>query len=341
MSVCNNNINIDKSQTEVEEKFVFRKLQSMTLSKAYYFLGEDSKGHRVDNCGTFLEFHINEEESKLAVANFCKDRLCPMCNWRRSKKIFAQVSSVMDVAEKDGFRFLFLTLTVKNCKYHNLQESINCLLEGWSNLRHKKAFKDRVCGSFRTLEITVNRERGEFHPHLHIILAVRPDYFHKAYLSQREWGNMWQECCRLEYNPVIDIRAVKSGNLDVTEGVQTGSQEMRFHSAIKEVSKYIAKGTDYLDEDDFEETLVRVSHLLDGISHRKLNSFTGVFKDIARKLKLDDMEHGDLVHTETEIRSDVAYMVVRYSWNSGIHSYDQHIDFDVINGICMFIATED
>lgn len=324
----NNNIILNNCQIEVDESFLPRKLKSLTLAEVYDALGESSRSRRVENCGSFLEFHINDTEQKLHSANFCKDRLCPMCNWRRSKKIFAQVSSVMDSLEKKDYRFLFLTMTVRNCKFSDLETAVSLLLDGWRNLYRSKEFKKSISGAFRTMEITINKEEGTFHPHLHCILVVEPSYFHKGYISQRKWCELWQKACNLDYIPVCDIRTVKSGNLDSVEGIDSAMPKViTYKSATKEVSKYIAKGSDYL-EGSFEEICLRVSYLLEAIISRRLCSMIGVFKTEARLLKLDDIENGDLVHVDDdEVRPDVSYVVVRYHWRIGFY------ESEVIDGV--------
>ena len=48
-------------------------------------------------CGDTLVFVRNEKGKKrLHGANFCRNRLCPMCNWRRSLKMYSQVSQITD-----------------------------------------------------------------------------------------------------------------------------------------------------------------------------------------------------------------------------------------------------
>lgn len=50
-----------------------------------------------------------------------------MCAWRRSLKIFGQVSKVMDHVEKNyNYRYIFLTLTVKNCYGEDLKDTLDC-----------------------------------------------------------------------------------------------------------------------------------------------------------------------------------------------------------------------
>ena len=48
-------------------------------------------------CGDTLAFLRDASGKKrLHSANFCRNRLCPMCNWRRSLKMYSQVSQITD-----------------------------------------------------------------------------------------------------------------------------------------------------------------------------------------------------------------------------------------------------
>ena len=297
-----------KLQEEVATKFQPKKEASLLLSEVYRKLDLISRAVRVFGCGSYLEYHVTEQEKKLHTANFCKDRLCPMCNWRRSLKIFGQVSQVMNELEKQGYQFLFLTLTVKNCSASDLPDTVQMLFDGWRKLYNKKGiFQKSVSGSFRSLEVTRNIRTSFFHPHLHVILAVRPDYFSgRNYISQAEWGHLWRSCCDLDYDPVIDIRKIKPGS----EGLS---------GAVAEVSKYAVKATDFL-KGSMDDMTSYVISFLSALSRRRLCSFTGCFIDIRKQLSLDDVENGDLVFVESDrLREDVAYMVVRYFWRSGFY----------------------
>lgn len=304
----NSNTILSALQAELDSKFSPKKEQANILSDVYSALDLKSRSSRVSGCGSFLEFHVTESEKKLHQANFCRDRLCPMCNWRRSLKIFGQVSRVMDVLEADGYRFLFLTLTVRNCSADELSDTVQMLFDGWRVLYHENArVKRSVCGSFRSLEVTRNNRTGLFHPHLHVILAVKPDYFSgRHYISQVEWGQIWRSSCSLDYDPVIDIRVIKP-NSDGISG------------AVAEVSKYAVKSSDFLDG-SMSDKVSFVSAFLAALTGRRLCSFTGVFGKVRRDLKLDDVETGDLVNVDgSDLRPDVSYLVVRYSWRSGVY----------------------
>ena len=336
-------------QGEISEKFAPKKARSLRLAGMYAELSQmyehvdgaecrkarifSNKADRVENCGSILEFHVTEQEKKLHTANFCRDRFCPMCNWRRSLKVFGQVSQIMDVLEGRKYRFLFLTLTVRNCSGEDFPRTVQMMFDGWrtlynnyfrkNNVLKGVALKGIVCGSFRSLEVTINHKTGEFHPHFHVVLAVKADYFHKNYLKQEQWAEMWRKSCGLDYKPIVDIRTVKP-----KPDKKTG--EMSIASAVAEVSKYAAKDEDYIprsdDELDGQFSLVGYDRtyylrvLLQGLRGRRLVDMTGCFREVKNQLALDDVESGDLVHVDgDELRQDVAYLIVRYHWRNGVY----------------------
>lgn len=98
-------------QDEVAGRFAPKKALGMELSRVYELLCLYRRADRVSQCGSYLDFGILPDGTKkLVKANFCRDRLCPLCNWRRSLKLYSQVSQVMDVLESRGIVFFFLRL---------------------------------------------------------------------------------------------------------------------------------------------------------------------------------------------------------------------------------------
>lgn len=305
-----------KLQDEVDTKFVPKKKDALLLADVYDRLGLDGRMARVADCGSFLEYHVTPGAKTLHAANFCKDRLCPMCNWRRSLKIFGQVSQVMDELERQQYRFLFLTLTIRNCISEDLSPTVQLLYDGWRQLYHKhKIFRRSIEGTFRSLEVTRNPKDGSYHPHLHVILAVRSDYFRCGYIPQSEWSYMWQSCCGLDYMPVVDIRTIRPNDKGLS-------------GAVAEVAKYAVKSSDFLrgTPDDMART---AWDFLTALSGRRLCSFTGVFAKIRKQLALDDIESGDLINVDgNDLRDDVAYMIVRYRWAAGFYERSVELPSD-------------
>lgn len=303
-------------QDEVDSKFLPKKKHALLLADVYNRLGMDGRMCRVADCGSYLEYHVTDDAKMLHTANFCKDRLCPMCNWRRSLKIFGQVSQVMDVLEGQQYRFLFLTLTVRNCSADDLPATVQVLYDGWRMLYNKKSiFKKSVEGTFRSLEVTRNAKTGTFHPHLHVILAVRLDYFRCGYIPQSEWAKLWRSCCDLDYDPIVDIRTILPN-------------ERGLSGAVAEVSKYAVKASDFL-RGSMDDMASYVWTFLTALSGRRLCSFTGVFAKVRKQLALDDIESGDLIHVDgSDLRDDVAYMIVRYRWAAGFYERSVELPSD-------------
>ena len=326
----NNSIKMTSCQSPIEkelaDKFEPKKLASEPLVLSYYRLGMDKRAETVASCGTFLEFAeyvgasgglplgaSRSSEYKLHKANFCKDRLCPMCSWRRSYKIFGQVSKIMNVIA-DKYCFLFLTLTVINCKGTELSETLDKMSKAFNRMFHLKRIKNAVRGFFRALEITYNEDNNTFHPHFHCVLAVPKSYFKGSmYIQRDEWLEMWQKSMNDPRITQVDIRKAKDKH---NRDNKTASEALA--SAVAEVAKYTVKSSDYLKKDEsLTDSLVRT--FSDVLYHRRLVALSGCFKEAHKQLQLDDVENGDLLHLNDNIRPDVAVQIYRYGWSCGCY----------------------
>ncbi len=304
---------VDKNKSGKEIDWEGKKLKNLELAESYKRLGL-KKAYRVEECGTLLSFKIIDEDlKKLFKANFCKDRLCPMCIWRRSMKIFGQVSKVMDRALEDKeYRFLFLTLTVKNCIGEELSSEIDRMFNSLKLLFKRKEVKGIVIGYFRGLEVTYNEECDTYHPHFHIILMVNKSYFKKSdkYLTQKDWTNLWKDCLKVDYTPIINVKAFKTASKEQTR------------KSICEVAKYTVKDNDYLFE-DIKMTDNTVAILNNALKGRRLIAFGKEFRKIHKELNLDDAEKGDLINTDVDdtIRPEIEEIIENYKWNFGVKQY--------------------
>lgn len=297
-----------------------KKINNVILAYSYkrIYIGtaKANKYLNVLNCSTYLEFrrYIETQERRLHSANFCKDRLCPICNWRRSMKIYSQAAAVMNKAVKD-YDFVFLTLTVKNVKGDDLKDQIDKMMNGFKLLTKRKEFKNAFKGFFRALEITYSKKRDDFHPHFHIILAVNKSY-HKSkfYLKQKDIVALWRDVMDLDYNPVIDIRKFKADT----------KQELS--KSLCEATKYTVKDADYIiknkdGEINYKRTDRVVKFFSEALAYRRLIAWGGVLKDIYKSLNLDDAEKGDLVITGEEDSVTGLYIIEKYKWSVGMNNY--------------------
>jgi plasmid rolling circle replication initiator protein Rep len=316
----------DITKSGKERPWREKKLKTIELAESYRRLG-NKKYYRIKECGTYLEYKrfLETLDFRLNRANFCKVRLCPMCSWRRSLKIFGQTSKIMNTAlEEKEYRFLFLTLTCKNVNGEDLSNQIDELFKAFTKTTRRKQFKQSVKGWFRALEVTHNLDKSSvnydtYHPHFHMVLMVNESYFKdtRIYLTHKDWVELWKSCMSIDYEPFINIKAFKSGTKEETE------------KSVAEVAKYAVKDDDLIIKDESgqvdEELTDDAVFILDkALANRRLTAFGGKLREIQQELKLDDLEKGDLVLTDNEdeeLREDLEYLIESYYWKVGYNQY--------------------
>lgn len=295
----------------ITNRFGPKKIDSLKLADIYSRLGLLSRAERVSHCGEFLEFaHMYDYETglftnigKLINANFCRDLLCPTCQWRKSLKQVSVLSRVLnDESIKGHYRFLMITFTVPNVNYDDLNKGIDKLYSGFDRLMHKKKYKSVIKGYFKSLEVTINQYKNTFHPHLHVLVLVplsyKPSY--KSYISHDELLNDWRDSCRDQSITQVDIRLAYLKN--------SKSEKFTLESAALEICKYAAKVPSYLYTDEI------IYFLINGLSHRRTVSFGGVIKDTLKLLKLEDFENLDLVNIDDVVPDPVMTLIIKYGW---------------------------
>lgn len=272
------------------------------------------KADNVRSCGEVLKFKKREDGLlKLEQAWFCKSRLCPMCNWRRSIKHSSQVIKIVDEAVKKypKGRFLFWTLTTKNVfTGDELKDELTRMNTAFKLMMKYKKVEKNMLGYLKATEVTVNSKDGSYNQHLHILVFVRPSYFKGTgdnYISQSELTEFWKKALKIDYTPIVNIKAVKAKATEKEKGVI---------GAVYETAKYPVKSIDYLT-DNHEENLQRVDDLEKGLKRKRLISFGGIFKEIRKELQLDDVETGDLIKTSSEEDEELTtgqVIVARWNW---------------------------
>lgn len=300
---------VDKNQKGKDRNWRGRKVLSLKLADIFEELNyKKSLVERVATCGDTLRFIRQEDGSlKLYQAYFCKNKLCPMCNWRRSMKYSYQTSRIVDEAinQEPKGRFLFLTLTVKNVPGAKLNETVSQLTQSFDRLFKRVKVQKNLIGFLRSVEVTHNEKEDTYHPHIHVLLMVKPGYFNSKdnYITQEEWGELWSQSLKVDYVPMVDIRAVK----------ETGKG---LKGAILETAKYPTKPIKL----DVENKQV-VDDLYNGLYRKRQLGYGGLFKKIKKQLQLDDVENGNLVQTSGE-ENDLSSgtKIVAY-WNATKQNY--------------------
>ncbi|VLI19306.1 plasmid rolling circle replication initiator protein [Streptococcus pneumoniae] len=311
MAEVKNQVFQDISKNGKNRQWREKKLRNIELASQLEILGYRSF-ERVYQCAEVLKFvEQMDGTKKLYQSYFCKNKLCALCNWRRSMKYSYQASKVVEEAmsRQSKGRFLFLTLTVKNVTGQELNQSMTDILRGFNRLMKYKKVDKNLIGFLRASEVTYAKRLNTYHPHLHVLLMVRPSYFQAKtdYINQIEWTELWKKAMKLDYTPMVDIRAVKA---DKGKGLK---------GAILETAKYPVKPFDVIDEKtDFtaQEKLQIVDDMLTGLHRKRQIGFGKLFKDIKKELELDDLEDGNLVKTgeNTESRSTGREIVAIWNW---------------------------
>ena len=315
----------DYSSTGKERPWKLHKKENLRLVELYkkarikdINLISDSRLFYLEHCGDTLTFLQNAEgKKKLKTANFCRMRLCPMCQWRRSLKMFGQVQKITDkILEQDkSTRFIFGTFTIKNCVAEDLETCINILNNKFLYLvsRNKtfapaKKLKQNLLGYLKAVEVTYNSKDKTYHPHLHVIFAVKSTFFKNSsnYMTKKEWIELWQKALNVDYKPQTDIRVIKTN---------TGK-------AVAEVAKYPVKTAPILSLND-DEAVEVLKTLTLSLNKKRFVSYGGIFKTIKQELKLADVETDkDLVNTDVEQQerfNAVTAVLFRYNFKFGCY----------------------
>lgn len=314
----------DFSTTGKERPWKLHKRENLRLVEIYKMTKEkklnlisDSRLFDLEHCADTLLFMQNAEgKKKLKSANFCRLRLCPMCQWRRSLKMFGQVKKITDkILESDkSIRFIFGTFTIRNCDAKDLEACIDNLNKKFRYLvassltfAPAKKLKQNLLGYLKAVEVTYNTKDKTYHPHLHVIFAVRNTFFSssKYYMSKKEWINLWQQALGVDYKPQTDIRAIKSGTA----------------KAVAEVAKYPVKTAPILKLDD--EAVEVLKTLTMSLNKKRFVAYGGIFKTVKQELKFQDVETDkDLVNVDIEQQerfNAVTAVLFKYNFKFGCY----------------------
>ena len=257
----------------------------------------DKYAQRIDSCSQLLDFRlvpnsdIGQLELRLSAAHFCRSPGCPICQWRRSLKWKARALKALPLVVSDyaNYRWLFLTLTQRNCSVTDLRETVTEMNKSFARLTKLKQWS--IEGWIKSLEVT-RCEDGSAHPHFHCLLMVPSSYFNRGYINQKEWTNIWRRSARLNYNPQVYIRAIKKEQNPIV--------------LIPEILKYSLKESDLYKSKEFLLEVTRQLYKMRSIS------VGGILRSYMKRV---EEESEDLIHMdETETKSEVDEGHLYFGW---------------------------
>lgn len=273
-------------------------------------------------CGDFTQFLGDKtmEKLKLIAGNFCKNRFCPMCAWRKAKKDGLIISILMKYLKFELKKeFIFLTLTTPNVQGFELEEEIKNFNNSFKKLMKRTEVLKATKGYIRKLEVTydkfetINKElwqkkkayyqkRGlsigdpnptydTYNPHFHIIIAVNNSYFTQTsqYINQQRWLELWREATGDNSIMQVNVKKVKAND----------------NKEVAELAKYGAKDSDYLTSQEVFDIFYKA------LKGKQVLTYNGLFKDalaLFKDGKLDKYKEVD--------PTEYVYMLL-YKWGFG------------------------
>ena len=281
--MLNNTEKIEKNQDE----FKFLERPSEKKAKINDFLEKiknkvsEKMSLKIFECGDIIGFLKSKgEKIRLHGGNFCNNRFCPLCSWRKAKKDGYLLMLLFSVAQKIHKKeLIFLTLTAPNVVSELLEMEIKDFNKAFKRLSEIREFKNICKGYVRKLEVTYNAKKNTYHPHFHVVIAVNKSYFTdtKSYINQEKWLEMWQVAKR---NPKITQVDIRKARIDDMKDVY-------------EMATYSAKASDYLYSEDTFDTFYNA------LKGKQLITFNGLFKEILKEIKVG--EHSELIESDGEI----------------------------------------
>ena len=283
------------------------------VAELYKQAGYEKYPERMHECAQTLNFdRVLLDDGKTAIrlnsARFCRVRFCPVCQWRKSRMWTARIKKNLPriVEDHPTAKYLFLTLTVRNCEIEELKSTITQMNKAWGRMVKRKKFP--AIGFVRSLEVT-RGEDGSAHPHFHCLLMVTSTYFGRGYLSHKSWVELWRSCMRLDYDPIVNIKRVKpkgkKGSGEITAAI-TG--------ALVETLKYSVKETDLIMDADWLDKLTNQMHKVRTVS------LGGVFKQYMSEEDPEDLIHDGEELKETEIVIEDSNPLI-FDWFTNVKRY--------------------
>lgn len=287
-------------------KWSEKKTSSIAIAHRMIEAGFRKRGYLMLDCGKFIEMKYCPDcgKSFVSSAMMCRDRLCPTCQWRLSIRRFAEMCCTLSYIEDlDEKNTAFWTVTLRNCPIDQLKFTIQRMNEAWHRVLSRKTFKHHVSGWARSLEVTYNPERNDFHPHFHIIVMT------DGVLSEGEFYTVlrkeWKESLRISYDPITDFEFIKDR--------QNRLDNDAFIHAVSETYKYTMKSKSLL-----EMPLSAFKGYVNGIAGVRVASYGGKIKEARKLLGYDDNENEEEVsRSKCECGADLQVALLQWSLEAG------------------------
>lgn len=204
-----------------------------------------SIANKIDGCeGNHMV--LVDDRRCILVPYQCNNRLCPLCNSRRSIIRFTRVLRAMGKKpdpELRSYDLRFATITIRNVEPNELRSSLSNLLSAWKRFRQRDhTWSLKVQGYIWNAEITYNRDRDNWHPHIHALMDG-------TYYGHHHFSYRWSQYVRprgLIASSTDSVSVVRAYYYETDENgkkhkVKNLTTAIDFLKAIVEVTKYQSK----------------------------------------------------------------------------------------------------
>ena len=281
---------------------------------------------RILSCRTHIKAVMGGNDGHIVETYSCGNRFCPACAKSLSVKNNLKISTILSylsdssvIKKLDGYdrkfdkcNFIFITLTVPNCKGEDLASTIDAVNAGFKRFSELKMFKKISLGYIKKLEVTLNcvsEEGSKIYPYSPVSnVHCNDDYdyyneftgvinkYSDAVAKKMKAGD--HKIVGYNFHPHLHVLvAVKksygsNGHYYLTQDdiAEMWSKSMRQSNlvvdvravddnAVAEISKYCAKKEDYL------LTSQVFKFFYDGLYRKKFLSFSGIMKSAAKLFK--------------------------------------------------------
>lgn len=214
--------------------------------------GREAKADKIEDCHARPVIVLEEERRRYETDFHCNHpKLCPFCSKAESARRVRAYRAAIEKALIDH-RIQFFTLTAPSADAGDLEAMSRMLWDAWGKLRRRQSMK-AVVGAITVMECTANHGDRTWHPHLHVLLAVK-----SRKEADHNWSRIHDDWVALTGGELTNFKVVtkepygKKAEMGIgdTANLLTGASTTRLQGATMEVLKYMAKFDDLLELND-------------------------------------------------------------------------------------------
>lgn len=233
----------------------------------------------VKSCGDVVKYAIAYEgdmksvkHKKLLYTETCGNRWCLRCMQRKALSDALEIYTLANyLYTEKNYRFLFITLTAPNCSGDDLRDTISQFNKGIDRLFKREPYRSDFKAWITKVETTYNVKRKDYHPHLHVLVAVDKRYLKDSdrFVSNNRLRKDWREVFGDDTITQVDIKQA------------SGRTKKKRMKSVLELAKYTAKPSHYLRDQKVFDTF------FDAMKNRQALRFCGEFSELHKMYDLD------------------------------------------------------